>query len=430
MKEDLLQFIWKFRYFNCEGLKTTDGDDVQVIHPGTHNFDQGPDFLNAKIQIGNTLWVGNVEIHFFSKQWDQHHHQFDENYKNVILHVVWKHEGDISDCEGNVLPTLELYDKVSKLLLERYRRLMEKDQQRNGFFIPCETLLEGVDEFRWNTWKSRLATERLEYKTKKVLDVLKQTGNNWEEAMWRLVAANFGGRMNGQLFQRIAETVPQRILARHRNQLISIEAIFFGQAGLLEDSFTDPYPEMLRREFKFYQKKYQLEKVDGNACFARMRPANFPTIRLAQLSVLVCNSYHLFSKLMEFESAEEVMNCLHAAPNDFWLYHFKLDDMAGDHPKEKLLGKQMTESIMINTVCPMLFAYGMFHHDETQKEKAVEWLEKLTPEKNSITKGFEVIGVKNQSAFDSQALIQLKNYYCDQRRCLECGIGSAILGRS
>lgn len=430
MKEDLLQFIWKFKYFNFDSLKTIDGDDLQIIHQGIHNFDQGPDFLNAKIKINNTVWVGNVEIHIFSRHWDQHRHQLDEQYKNVILHVVWQHDGEISDCNGNTLPTLELHDRVSKLLLERYRRLMEKGQHRNGFFIPCEKLLEDVDEFRWDTWKSRLATERLEHKTTKVFETLGQTGNSWEEAMWRLVAANFGGKMNSQLFQRVAETVPQPMLARHRNQSITVEAILFGQAGLLVGPFIDPYPKMLQKEYQFYKKKYQLVETDGTACFGRIRPANFPTIRLAQLASLVCNSSHLFSKLKEFEAAAEVMECLKAEPNDFWMYHYKLDDEPGDHPKVKPLGKQMIENIMINTVCPMLFAYGMFHHDDKQKEKAVEWMEKLSPEWNLITKGFERLGVQNRSAFDSQALIQLKNYYCDQRRCLECGIGNAILGRS
>ncbi len=430
MKEDLLQFIWKFKYFNSDRLITIDGDEVRIIHQGTHNFDQGPDFLNAKIQINDTVWAGNVEIHLYSKQWDQHRHQIDERYKNVILHVVWKHDGDTLDCNGNKLPTIELHDRVSKLLLEKYRTMMEKEQGQKGFFIPCENLLHVVDDLRWSTWKSRLVAERLENKTEKVFRVLEHAGNNWEEAMWRLVAANFGGKMNGQLFQGIAETVPQRIIGRHRNQIVTVEAILFGQAGLLEGSFGDPYPKMLQKEYRFYQKKYQLQKTDGTVCFARMRPANFPTVRLAQLASLVCSSSHLFSKLMEFESVAEVVDCLKAVPNDYWLYHFRQDDEASELPKEKPLGKQMIENVMINTVCPILFAYGIFHKDEKQKEKAMDWLENLSAEKNVITKGFERLGVKNKSAFDSQALIQLKNFYCDKRRCLECGIGNTILGRN
>lgn len=429
MKEDLLQFIWKFKYFNSEGLKTTENEDICILQPGIQNFDQGPDFLNAKIQINNTIWVGNIEVHLFSKQWEQHRHQFDEQYKNVILHVVWKYDGNIRDCNGNMPPTLELHDRVSKILLDKYRLLMEKEQQQSGFFIPCENLLSGVDNFRWNAWKSRLATERLENKTGGIFNMMKQTGDNWEETMWRMVAKNFGGKMNGQLFQKVAETVPQKILARHRNQIIAIEAILFGQAGLLEGEFSDPYPQLLKKEFQFYKNKYHFEKVDGSICFARMRPANFPTIRLAQLAALVCVSSHLFSKLKEILSAKEAIECFRVNLNAYWLYHYKLDDAPGEYAKEKALGVQMIENIMINTVCPMLFAYGIYHKDEALKNKAMDWLENISPEKNSITNGFKRLGVENKSAFDSQALIQLKNFYCDKRRCLECGIGNLILRR-
>lgn len=430
MKEDLLQFIWKFKYFNSDGLKTTSGDDVAIIHSGTHNFDQGPDFLNAKIKINKTIWAGNVEVHLFSKQWEQHKHQFDERYKNVVLHVVWQHDRDIKDCEGNTLPTIELHDKVSRILLERYEMLMGMEQQHSQFFIPCQNLLEGMDDFRWNVWKNRLATDRLQYKTKNVFQIFQQTGNNWEETMWLLVAKNFGGRMNGQLFQRVAETVPQKILAKHRNQLIAIEAILFGQAGMLSSKFKDPYPELLQNEYQFYKKKYHFQKVDGSACFSRMRPANFPTIRLAQLAALVCKSSHLFSKTMDFHSAKDVIDCFKVSTNDFWMYHYKLDDQPSSGAKEKSLGTQTIENIIINSVCPMLFAYGMYHKDEKLKEKAVEWLEHISPEKNSITNGFERLGVQNKNAFDSQALIHLKNFYCDERRCLECGVGNLVLGRS
>lgn len=426
MKEDLLQFIWKFRYFNSHSLKSVDGSDLLIIHPGTQNFDQGPDFLNAQIEINGTLWVGNVELHLFSKQWDQHHHQHDENYKNVILHVVWHHDGDIKDINGTILPTLELEKRVSKILLNKYQALMEKEQKGNAVFIPCENHLGSVSELVIASWKSRLVAERLTEKTKKIFEVLKQTEFHWEETLWRLVAQNFGGKVNGMIFHKIAETIPQNLLARHKNQLIAIESMLFGQAHLLDGEFAGDYPKMLQREYQFYQKKYHLTDVDGNVLFLRMRPANFPTIRLAQLAALILKSVHLFAKIKECNNLVDLKELLKVEPNDYWLYHYKFDD-EGAAFRRKALGKQMIENIIINTFAPMMFAYGLFQKEETYKEKAIQWLEEITPEKNSITQGFERIGIANKSAFDSQALIQLKNYYCNETRCLQCAIGNAIL---
>lgn len=433
MKEDLLQFIWKFKYFNSGELKTVHGEPIQIIHPGTQNFNQGPDFLNAKIRINETVWVGNIELHIFSRQWEQHRHQADKNYANVILHVVWHHDGDIQDVNGNTLPTLELQHRISKTLLKRYQILMEKEQRGELHFIACESQLSGmkIDDFRLVSWKSRLVAERLEAKTARVFEILEQTKFHWDETMWRMVAANFGGNINGQFFQQIAATVSQSILAKHKNQLIAIESILFGQAGLLNADFDDPYPVMLRREYEFYRTKYRFAKVDGNVMFGRMRPANFPTIRLAQLAALIYKSSHLFSQIKDFETVEQVKETLQVEPNDFWLYHYKLDDaMSGQALKRKPIGAQMVDNIIINSVCPILFAYGIYNNDTMQKEKALDWLEGLPAEKNHITRGFERLGITNNTSFDSQALIQLKKFYCDQKKCLECSIGNLILSGS
>lgn len=426
MKEDLLQFIWKFRYFNLHSLTTVDGSELAIIHPGTQNFGQGPDFLNARIQINGTLWVGNVELHMFSKQWDHHHHQLDENYKNVILHVVWHHDGDIKDINGHTLPTLELEKRISKVLLNKYQSLMEKEQSGKAIFIPCENHLNAVSGLIITSWKSRLVAERLTEKSKRVFEVLKQTEFHWEEALWRLIAYNFGGKANGNIFYKIAETIPQSLLARHKNQLIAIEAMLFGQAGLLDGDHQDAYAQLLKKEYSFYKKKYHFEKVDGSVLFLRMRPANFPTIRLAQLAALIFQSVHLFAKIKDCEKSSELLELLKVEPNDYWLYHYKLDD-EGDTFRKKSLGKQMIENITINTFSPVMFGYGMFKKEDQYKEKAVQWLEEIAPEKNRITNGFARIGMENKNAFDSQALIQLKNYYCQETRCLECAIGNAIL---
>lgn len=426
MKEDLLQFIWKFRYFNTSNLKTVDGSELLIIHPGVQNFNQGPDFLNARIQINGTLWVGNVELHLFSKQWEYHKHDKDENYKNIILHVVWHHDGDIHDIKGTKLPTLELEKRVSKILLTRYQTLMEKEQQGKSVFIPCESHLHLVPELTWNSWKTRMVAERLSEKSKTVFEILEHTEYNWEESLWQLIALNFGGKINGQVFRSVAQSIPQKILARHKDQLIAIEAMLMGQAGLLNNEFDDSYPKMLKKEYAFYKNKYKLQTVNGSVLFLRMRPANFPSLRLAQLASLIHNSAHLFSKLKACETIAEIKELLSAEPNEFWLYHYKLDDK-GDTLKKKPLGKQMVENIIINTISPVLFAYGIYFKDEIFKERAINWLESINPEKNSITSGFERLRIVNKSAFDSQAFIQMKNNYCNQTRCLQCGIGASIL---
>lgn len=433
MKEDLLQFIWKFKYFNSNELAGFHGEKIEIISPGVQNFNQGPDFLNARIRINDTLWVGNVEVHLFSKQWDQHRHQLDNNYSNVILHVVWHHDGEVQDINGMTLPTLELENRVSKALLKKYQALMEKEQRGELHFIACESQLGQltIDDFKLTAWKSRLVAERLEMKTARVFDILEQTGFHWDETMWRLIAANFGGNMNAQFFQQMATTVPQTILARHKNQLVTIEAILFGQAGLLDEEFDDPYPRLLQREYRFYEKKYKFERTDGQVLFGRMRPANFPTIRLAQLAALVCKSSHLFSRVKEYETVKEVKESLMVEPNDFWLYHYKFNEPDANRVyRKKPLGNQMIENIIINTICPILFAYGIYNNDNVLKEKAVDWLEGLGAEKNTITRGFERLGISNNSAFDSQALIQLKKFYCDKKRCLDCSIGNLILAGS
>ncbi|MCO6497645.1 MAG: DUF2851 family protein [Chitinophagaceae bacterium] len=430
MKEKLLQYIWRYRYFNQSELKTTDGEPLTIINPGSLNTDQGPDFLNARIKIGDTQWVGHVEVHIFSKDWNRHNHQTDPNYKNVVLHVVWQHDADIKDASGNNLPTLELQSRVSKILLEKYEALMEKEWNSNLSFIPCQNLLPPIEEVQIISWKSRLVAERLERKTKVVFEILEKTGYHWEETLWQMIAGNFGGKINGAFFRKVAESVPQKVLALHKNQLIAIEAILFGQAGLLNGDFNDKYPQLLKREYEHYKKKYTFQNVDGMVQFARMRPANFPTLRLAQLAALITKSSHLFSKIKETGSLKELKQYFESTePNEFWAYHYKLDDDPHEERNEKPIGKQMIENIIINTVAPVLFAYGIHNDEGRLKEKVLEWLEEVAPEKNSITSGFQRLGFKNENAFDSQALLELKNSYCNERRCMECRIGHIILSQ-
>ncbi len=417
MTERLLQFIWQFQYFNRNGLTTSSEESVQIIFPGNTNSNQGPDFSDAKIKIGKTIWAGSVELHLKTSDWKKHNHSGDKNYKNVILHIVW--ENDDNKFKNSV-PLIELKDRVSKLLLSRYEELMNAQG-----FIPCEKIITSVRDITWNAWKERLAVERLLRKSKNAEAYLNQNKFHWEETFWWLLARNFGIKVNADAFEQIARSISINILAKHKNQIHQVEALLFGQAGLLEDEYAEDYPKLLQREYIFLKKKYQLNKIHQPVHFLRMRPVNFPTIRLAQLAVLITESSHLFSKIKEAASAADIKKWFDVTANDYWHYHYKFDETSAF--KKKKLGDAMINNILINSVCPVLFAWGNYHQDDKYKNKTLKWLEEISPEKNIITKGFQQLGIENKNACDSQALIELKNEYCVKKRCLDCAVGNAIL---
>ena len=423
MQENLLQYIWQFQYFNHATLLTTAGENIQIIHPGSHNQNQGPDFTAAKIKIGETVWVGNVEIHINSSGWNLHHHSDDSNFNNVILHVVWNNDTAINDRNGIPLPALELKSRVSKLLMEKYKTLMQ-----SSHFIPCEKQVQQINQLSYANWKQRLVAERLISRSSKIFSILQETNFHWEETFWQLIASNFGLKVNNHFFQQIARYLPVTVLAKHKNRIQQIEALLFGVAGLLNEDFKDKYPLMLQKEYTFYKKKYGLKEVDGELSFLRMRPANFPTVRLAQLSMLIHESEHLFSKIRNAKSAQEIKKKIAVTANDYWHYHYVFDEESDF--KKKQLGGQMINNIIINTVVPALFAYGVHHNEDIYKDRALKWLEDISAEKNSIIKGFENLSFINKNAFDSQFFIQLKNEYCNNKLCLKCAIGNALLKRS
>lgn len=415
MTERLLQFIWQFQYFNKTELTTTGEEFIQIIFPGQYNTNQGPDFTDAKIRIGKATWAGTVELHIKTSDWTKHNHQQDKNYNNVILHVVWE-----DDKAGNNVPVLELKGRVSKILLQRYEELMNADS-----FIPCERSIHSVREIVWKSWKDRLLAERLLRKAATVDNYLQQNNYHWEETFWWLLARNFGMKVNAETFEAIARSVPVNILAKHKNQVHQLEALLLGQAGLLEGKFTDDYPILLQKEYRFLQSKYRLKPVSLPLLFLRMRPGNFPTIRLAQLTMLVYESVHLFSKVKEAGSVKDIRQWFDVNANDYWHYHYRFDEVSAF--KKKKLGETMIDNIIINTIAPVLFAYGSYHKEQQYKDKALQWLESTAAEANNITKGFQRMGVDIRSAFDSQALIELKNEYCTKKRCLDCGVGNALL---
>lgn len=416
MTERLLQYIWQLQYFNRNSLLTGDGENLSIIHPGIINTNQGPDFLNAKIKVRNTIWAGSIELHVLSSDWNSHQHSMDKNYGNVILHVVWKNDRSLQVA----FPVLELQSLVSKILLQQFDELMSSKS-----FIACETMIPKVTPIIWVAWKERLLVERMQHKASVILDYLSCNNNHWEETFWWLIARNFGSKVNADAFEKLARSMPLRILAKHKNQIHQTEALLFGQAGLLEENFQEDYPILLQREYRFLKNKYQLSPIRFPLYFLRMRPGNFPTIRLAQLSMLIHGSVHLFSIIRETILLKEVRKHIAVSANDYWTYHYVFDEVSVY--REKSIGKQMMDSILINTIVPILFAYGHHHSETKYKERAMLWLEQIALENNAITKGFALLGVENNNAFDSQALIQLKNEYCNQKRCLECAVGNKLL---
>jgi hypothetical protein len=420
MNEKLLQFIWQFQYYNKAQLTTVDGTDLTILHPGTLNTNQGPDFSEAKIKLVNTIWVGNIEIHVKASDWNVHKHTTDANYSNIILHVVWENDLQIKDDNGVFIPTLELQPLVSKIMLQHYDQLM----QAKGF-VPCENHLPVLSDMGWLAWKERLVAERLQRKADAVLELLEQANNHWEEVFWWMLAKNFGMKVNALAFEQIAKNVPVNVLAKHKYQLNQLEALLLGQALLLSGDFEEDYPKLLQREYKFLSAKYQLKPVNKAPDFLRMRPANFPTVRLAQLAALVFKSTHLFSRILEIETVEQLYESLNVTANDYWHYHYRFDETTDYKPKN--LGTAMTDNIIINTVVPVLFAYGMYHKNHQARDKAVYYLSNLSAETNNITKQWKARNIANKNALDSQALIELKNNYCNEKLCLNCSIGNKVL---
>jgi hypothetical protein len=415
MTERLLQYIWQFQYYNKGELSTAAGEPLQIIFPGQFNTNQGPDFSDAKIKIGTTTWAGTIELHINTSDWQKHNHQQDNNYNNVILHVVWE-----DDTKANALPVLELKSRVPKVLLQRYEELM-----LSSSFIPCEKTIHTVRDITWKSWKERLLAERLLRKAAVVETYLQQNSYHWEATFWWLLARNFGMKVNADAFEAVARSLSINILAKHKNQIHQLEALLLGQAGLLNENFTEDYPVMLQKEYTFYKNKYGLQPVNNPVFSLRMRPGNFPAVRLAQLAMLVHDSVHLFSEIKEAADVKKVKSRFDITANDYWHYHYRFDELSAF--RKKKLGATMIDNIVINTIAPVLFAYGNYHKEQPYKDKALLWLEETTVEKNVITRGFEKLGLENRTAYDSQALIELKNNYCQSKRCLDCGVGNALL---
>ena len=421
LNEDLIHYLWKTKRFIYTDLKSSNGVDIEIIQWGNHNHNSGPDFSNGKIKIADTLWAGNIEMHISSSDWDRHHHTIDPAYDNVILHVVWEHDKEVIDQNGKPIPTLVISDYVDQKLITRYAALMQ-----NELRIPCEKLIGGLDLTRMNLWLHNVLIERLEAKTKYLSVLLVDTENDWNQVFFIAVSKYMGLKINAEPFEQLARSFDLNILWKIGNNLNQIEALLFGQAGMLQSSGGDEYYQSLKTEYHHLANKYKLQPISTVSWkFARMRPANFPTIRIAQLAALLFHHRYLFSKILEANDIKEISKILKVSTSDYWDDHYRFN--TDSIYKAKPIGDNLIQIIIINVISPLLFLYGKQLGKEDYKEKSIAYLENTKSETNKITKLWKELGVKAKSAYFSQGLIQLKTQYCDQKQCMQCRVGDQLL---
>lgn len=425
MNEEFLFYIWKFQLFNKLELKTATKDKIEVIRPGILNSDSGPDFFNGQIKIKETTWVGNIEIHVKASDWLLHKHEKDEAYDKVILHVVWKNDRAINRKSGESIPCIELSGLVQKHLLDNYDSLQLKCNQ-----IPCEKNIQAVDPFVIDSFLERILIERLESKSGSFERMFNLNKNDWESTFYQLLAKYFGFKVNAVPFELLASSLPFSIIRKHANKKIELEALLFGQAGFLEDEFNGSYPTQLQKEYKFLKHKYQLKAIDKSLWkFMRMRPSNFPTIRIAQFASLLHQNLSLFQQIIESTNLETIRSAFEVSASEYWNSHYQLDVPAAKNVT-KNLGEKSIDILLVNTIIPMLFCYGKRRGDEEVAEKLFQFLQEIKSEQNKVVKAWKELGVSSKSAMQSQALLQLKGNYCDLKKCLTCSIGNSIIKKN
>ncbi|MBC8151345.1 MAG: DUF2851 family protein, partial [Bacteroidetes bacterium] len=429
MPETLLYFLWQFQYFDLAGLATSGGESVQVLHPGFRNDDSGPDFANARLIINDVEWAGTVEIHTKTSDWLAHRHQRDRAYDNVILHVVWEDDRtgigrQLTRTDGTPIPTLELQHRTDHTLLSRYEALAV-----SGGSIACAGQFRAVQPLKLTSMLDKAMLQRLERKAADVKALFLAANQDWEETTYRLLARNFGFKVNADPMEQLARAVPLKALLKHRDALVQVEAMLFGTAGLLaETGETDEYLETLRREYRFLAVKYNLAASELSAHgwkWGRLRPANFPTLRLAQFARLVATSGSLFSLLIEADDALLLGKALQVVPSAYWQTHYRFGKAT--EKGAPALGQTSAATIVVNTVVPLLAAYAHHREEPAYIDRAIALLEQLPAEHIRITAGWADLGLSVRTAFDSQASIELFNEFCTPKKCLSCQIGLALV---
>lgn len=423
MNETFLSYLWKYRQLNND-IATESGDQLAILHPGEQNTDSGPDFFNARLRIGETTWAGNVEIHVKSSDWQRHWHHTDPEYDHVILHVVFEDDRPVFHQNGEPMQTLVIRNRFPCRIYDRYRQMMQNQQ-----WIPCMNQLGRTGDPGFNAWAPALAVERLEQKTGSIRQMFSACNNDWDEAVYRHMAGSFGFKINNLAFELLAKSLPLKIVRQSLDSVFRLESLLFGQAGMLGREFGDAYPGDLNREYQFLRDKYTLEPVPGSLWkFLRLRPSNFPTVRISQFAGFLHLTHARFFTMLEANSVREVTDALRISASEYWNTHYQFDKPAGY--RQKAIGQAGVKLLTINGVIPFLFFYGCEKDQPAVCERALEYLEQLDGEENALISQWKTAGFPAENALQTQALIQLKKFYCDKKRCLECRIGSRLLGQA
>lgn len=424
MQEDFLHYVWKHKKFATLSLQTTSGDRITLVNVGQHNHNSGPDFFNAQLGIADQVWAGNVEIHIKSSDWYVHNHETDSAYDNVILHVVYDHDTEIFRRDNSPIPTLELKNYIGKEILETYQNLFSNKNK----WINCENDFAMVDDFILNNWLENLYFERLERKSRTIETMLLLSKNDWEAVLFRLLAKNFGLKVNGEAFLSMANSFDFTIVRKTQANAEQLEALFFGQAGILETDIQNAYYQNLTKEYQFLKQKFGLSNLQVVPLqFFRLRPPNFPTIRLSQLALLYHQQKNLFSRIIAANTLNELYAIFKVSTSDFWEDHYTFGKVS--KKTKKNLTKSFIDLLLINTILPLKFSYAK-HIGHSADETVLAIIQEIESEKNSIVDSFNRLKNSSKSALHSQALIQLKTEYCVKNKCLQCAVGNSIINAS
>lgn len=422
MKEDFLHYVWKFQKFDVGSFYTSNHESLHIKNQGSHNLNSGPDFFNAQIEVDGQLWAGNVEIHLKSSDWYAHAHDTDAAYDNVILHVVWEHDAEIYRKDRSVIPTFVIKDRVLKNTLKQYHNLFSKDRK----WIPCENNFKNVDKFTFENYLEKLYVERLQKKENFLLKELKDTQNHWESLVFRMLCKNFGLKVNASSFFSISKSVDFSVVKKCSDDLLTLEALLFGQAGLLEEENQDAYFSQLKSKYGYLKHKFQLNNHNViPPKFFRLRPPNFPTIRLAQFAKLYASQGNLFSKIIDCKNMADFYNLFTVSASVYWNTHYNFGVTSSE--REKFVTNNFIDLLVINTIIPIKFCYSRQLGND-MIEEILKLAAQIPSEKNTIVSKFNSLKKTCYNAYQSQALLQLKNEYCDKRKCLQCAVGNALLG--
>lgn len=420
MKEDFLHYIWLCKKLDFSNLKTTNGEILTILNFGQYIQQSGPDFFNAQIAIDHQKWAGNIEIHIKSSDWYVHHHEKDDNYNNVILHVVWEHDTPIFRKDNSEIAVLELKKYVSNEELQKYKELTTQKS-----WIFCENQIKDIPDFVISNWQERMFFERLERKSNPIQQLLQETENDWETVLFCMLAKNFGLNTNGEMFFKVAKSITFSLIRKEALEVMYLEALIFGQADMIPLQVEDNYPKELKSWYDYIVLKYKLKKPAITPIqFFKHRPDNFPTIRLAQLAMVFHLHKNLFSKIIEAKTIQEIYQIFNVSVSDYWKSHYNFDNASPK--KEKSLSKSFIDLLIINTIVPIQFAYANSLGKENA-ELLIDFLSNIPAEKNNIIDKFTKFGIKSKNAFQSQSLLQLKNEYCNNKICLQCAFGLELL---